>query len=61
MVARWAGQLKPVLRLPPALSDYLTNPRLHCLPGEDHAHFGTLFDDCIEVDAVDQRARRSGS
>jgi hypothetical protein len=53
VVARWAGRLKPVLRLPPSLSDYLATPSMHCLPGEDQAHFGGLFDDCIEVDVVD--------
>ena len=53
MVARWAGRLAPVLRLPSSLSGYLDTPSMHCLPGEDHAHFGALFDDCIEVDVVD--------
>jgi transcriptional regulator with XRE-family HTH domain len=53
VVARWAGRLAPVLRLPPSLSGYLDTPSRHCLPGEDHAHFDGLFDDCIEVDTVD--------
>ena len=53
VVARWAGRLAPVLRLPSSLSGYLDTPSMHCLPGEDHAHFGALFDDCIEVDVVD--------
>jgi len=53
VVARWAGRLAPVLRLPASLSGYLDAPSMHCLPGEDSAHFGGLMDDCVEVDAVD--------
>ena len=52
VAGRWSAKLKPLLRLPPALRDYLTNPRLHSLVGEDHAHFDALFRDCVEVDAV---------
>ena len=32
-------KLRPVLRLPTPLKDYLTNARMHSLSGEDHAHF----------------------
>jgi ActR/RegA family two-component response regulator len=52
VVVRWSDKLKPVLRLPRPLRAYLTNPRLHSLVGEDHAHFDTLFAHSIEVDVV---------
>jgi len=52
VVAHWSAKLKPLLRLPPPLRDYLTNPRLHTLVGEDHGHFDTLLGECVEVDAV---------
>ena len=54
VVARWADKLRPVLRLPTPLKDYLTNARMHSLSGEDHAHFNALVGQPIEVDAVDQ-------
>ncbi len=54
VVARWADKLKPVVRLPTPLKDYLTNARMHSLVGEDHAHFNALLGESIEVDAVDQ-------
>jgi hypothetical protein len=53
VAASWSAKLKPLVRLPQGLSDYLTNPRMHGLVGEDHAHFDALFRDCVEVDAVD--------
>jgi DNA-binding GntR family transcriptional regulator len=52
VAARWSARLKPVVRVPPALHDYLTSPRLHSLVGEDHDHFDPLFRECVEVDAV---------
>ena len=54
VAVRWSAKLKPVVRLPPALRAYLTNPRLHGLVGEDHHHFNPLFRECVEVDAVNQ-------
>ena len=53
VVARWAGRLTPVLRLPPR-GEGLPDQPAHARPARrGHAHFGALFDDCIEVDAVD--------
>jgi hypothetical protein len=61
VVASWSAKLKPLLRLPTGLRDYLTNPRLHSLVGEDHAHFDALFRDCVEVDAVNAVGSRLGT
>ena len=52
VVASWSAKLKPLLRLPPTLRDYLTNPRLHSLVGEDDAHFDTLSHECVEANVV---------
>ena len=61
VVVRWSAKLKPLLRLPPALRDYLTNPRMHSLVGEDYAHFDNLFNECVEVDAVDGAGSQLGT
>ena len=61
VAANWSAKLKPLLRLPPGLRDYLTNPRLHSLVGEDHAHFDALFRECVEVDAVNAVGSRLGT
>lgn len=52
IVARWASRLTPVRRLPLPLASYLTDPRAHCLPGEESIHFEDLFHEPIEVQAA---------
>ena len=61
VVARWSGRLKPLVRLPRSLASYLRNPRMHCLPGEDQAHFVALSDDAIDVDVVDSAGCANGA
>ena len=52
VVAHWSARLKPMPRVPKSLSTYLTNPRKHCLQGEDRVHFEELARDPVEVQAA---------
>jgi NACHT domain/Pentapeptide repeats (8 copies) len=53
VVTRWADRLKPVLRLPVSLSNYLSKPRSHCITGEGKEHFEEVFEHAIELEAAD--------